>query len=285
MILSPNRSSRSGKTVRLVVVHTAEGARTVQSLGSYFSSPSVQASSHAGIDDQTIETYVPYDSAAWTLRSGNSISDNAELCGFAAWTRAQWLNEHRRMLDLTAQWIRERCQARGIPIRKLTPQQVAAGQPGVIGHYDWTIGMRDGSHTDPGPGFPWDYVIDQAARGASALVAPPPPPHMATKEDLAAVINAAIDAKLGRTIWETTGTLPNRRGPGGSELKGGGGDSMWGYSINADGFGYRIEQKLDQLIDLVKAAGVDPAAVTAAITEALGGGLDITGTATPKRSA
>lgn len=103
---------------------------------------------------------------------------------------------------------------------------------------------------------------------------------MATREDLAAVIRA----ELGRTIYETTQPLPNRRGPGGSNLKDAGGDTLFGYTMNADGFGYRIEQKLDQLIALVKAAGVDPTAVQNAITQALGGGLDITGTATPKRT-
>jgi hypothetical protein len=70
---------------------------------------------------------------------------------------------------------------------------------------------------------------------------------MATDEDLGAIVNAAIDAKLGRNSWGTTGTLPNRRGPGGSELKGGGAGSWWGYLINADGFGYPIEQLLTQV--------------------------------------
>ncbi|MBA2324495.1 MAG: N-acetylmuramoyl-L-alanine amidase [Pseudonocardiales bacterium] len=165
MILSPNRSGRGGKTVRLIVVHTAEGARTVESLGAFFSRSTAQASSHAGIDDKRVETYVPYDQMAWTVRSGNAISDNVELCAFAAWTRDQWLNEHHRMLELTAGWIAERCRARNVPIRKLSPSELAAGQAGVIGHIDWTLGMKEGSHTDPGPGFPWDVVI-QMANGA-----------------------------------------------------------------------------------------------------------------------
>jgi hypothetical protein len=75
------------------------------------------------------------------------------------------------MLELTAQWIRERCQARGIPIRKLTPAEVAAGKAGVCGHVDWTVGMKDGSHTDPGTSFPWDHVMALANGGE----APHPP--------------------------------------------------------------------------------------------------------------
>lgn len=159
MIPSPNRSSREGRRVIWVVIHTAEGALDVGSLGNYFSHSSVQASSHVGIDDHRIERYVLYADASWTLRGGNTRSDNAELCGFAAWTRAQWLGEHRQMLELAAGWIRERCQARGIPMVKLSPADVAAGRPGVIGHHDYTLGAKDGTHTDPGPGFPWDIVM------------------------------------------------------------------------------------------------------------------------------
>jgi hypothetical protein len=165
VITSPFHSSRSGKTVRLVALHTAEGSRTVESLGRWFQRRPTEkdpgSSSHTGIDDFRIETYVAYDRAAWTLRSGNKISDNAELCGFARWSRAEWLT-HDQMLTLAAQWVRERCAARNIPLRKLTPAQVAAGVSGVIGHKDWTVGMHDGTHTDPGDNFPWDVVIARA---------------------------------------------------------------------------------------------------------------------------
>lgn len=165
MTESPNHSGRGGARVRLVVIHTAEGARTAADLGNYFSRPSVEASSHVGIDDGRTEQYVSYDRAAWTLLNGNSISDNAELCGFARWSRDEWF-AHQGMLDRAAAWIRERCQARGVPIRKLTPAEIDAGQGGVIGHADWTYSaIGDGDHTDPGPNFPWGYVIAKAQGG------------------------------------------------------------------------------------------------------------------------
>lgn len=166
LIQSPNYSSRGGKKVRLLVVHTAEGARTVESLGAWFSQPARGVSSHAGIDDKRIETYVPYDMAAWTARGANAIADQVELCGFAKWTREQWINEHPKMLELLAGWLKERATARGIPLRKLTPAQVAAGESGVIAHVDWTVGMKDGTHTDCGTEFPWDHVMALATGGA-----------------------------------------------------------------------------------------------------------------------
>lgn len=179
MIASPNFESRNGATVRLVVLHTAEGATTAAGLGAFFANPASQVSSHVGIDDTTIEQYVDYANAAWTILSANPISDNAELCGFAAWTRDVWLTQHAGMLGLAARWVRERCLARGIPLVKLTPAQVAAGQAGVIGHWDWTLGMRDGTHTDPGQAFPWDVVISLAQQGVTP--APTPAPAVVTQ--------------------------------------------------------------------------------------------------------
>lgn len=179
MIGSPNWSSRGGKKVRLLIVHTAEGAQTVESLGAWFANPNNQVSSHAGIDDKRIETYVPYDQAAWTARSANSIADQVELCAWAKWTRDEWLGKHTTMLELLAGWLKDRAAARGIPLRKLSPAQVAAGESGVCGHVDWTIGMKDGTHTDPGTSFPWDVVMAMATKnggfvaGNSVQVGPP----------------------------------------------------------------------------------------------------------------
>lgn len=163
-----NSSSRSGARVLWVVVHTAEGIRKASDLKSFFER-STNSSSHAVADDVTLlDNLVPYDRAAWTLRNGNSRSDNLELCGFASWSRAEWLNNHQGMLNNAAAWIRSRCLARGIPIRKIDAAAVGRNEAGVIGHVDYTNGKHDGSHWDPGPGFPWDVVIARAAQGGAA---------------------------------------------------------------------------------------------------------------------
>jgi hypothetical protein len=195
-------SPRGDRPVRLVAVHTAEGARTAASLGSYFWQPEIEASSHVGIDASATLQYVGYDRAAWTLRSGNPISDNAELCAFADFTRAEWLgtaavrgcSNPRTVLDRTAAWIRSRCLARGIPIRRLTPAQVAAGQSGVIAHWDWTLGMHDGTHTDPGANFPWDYVISKANETAEDWFS------MASEAEIARAVETGVFNALSRFV-------------------------------------------------------------------------------------
>jgi hypothetical protein len=165
-----NSSSRSGARVLWVVVHTAEGIRKASDLKAFFER-STNSSSHAVADDVTLlDNLVPYDRAAWTLRNGNSRSDNLELCGFANWSRAEWLNNHQGMLNNAAAWIRSRCLSRGIPIHKIDAAAVGRNEAGVIGHVDYTNGKHDGSHWDPGPGFPWDVVIARAAQGGAAPI-------------------------------------------------------------------------------------------------------------------
>ncbi len=167
ILVAINSSPRGARPVRLLAVHTAEGARTAHDLLAFFHR-STNASSHAIIDHDTTLHILDYGRAAWTLRSGNPISDNLEICAFADWSRNDWLSTDavdgcanpRAMLHRVADWLRWRAEVRRIPKVKLTPAQVRNGQSGIIGHVDWTEGMDDGTHWDPGPGFPWDYVME-----------------------------------------------------------------------------------------------------------------------------
>jgi hypothetical protein len=170
-ILSPNYSGRGGATVRLIVLHTAEGARTYQDLGHYFQGD-VGVSSHVGIDDTpgTIGEYVrpPRDWKAWTASNANPVAVQAELCAFAKWSTAEW-NKHEGMLRNTADWIREEADRFGIPITKLTASQAQGSGRGVAQHAD--LGSWGGGHWDCGGAFPIDRVLDMA-RGSSS--SPPP---------------------------------------------------------------------------------------------------------------
>jgi hypothetical protein len=166
VIPTDNHSSRGGERVRLVVLHTTEGARDVDSLGAFFQSVT-NVSYHAAFDDERLETYVAYSEAAYSIRNGNPMSDNGAFCAFSAWSRGEWLN-HPRMVELSAQWVAERCVARGLPIRRLSVPETAdavrdRNHPGgVIMHRDYTFATGDGTHTDCGDGLPWDVIITRA---------------------------------------------------------------------------------------------------------------------------
>lgn len=158
---SPNYSSRSGAKVRLIVLHTAEGATTIESLGNFFANTSSQVSSHVGIDDKNgvIGEYVKRPNKAWTASNANPVAVQAELCAFARWTAAEW-NLHPNMLENCARWIAEEAAYFNIPIVKLTPAQAQGSGAGVCQHVD--LGTWGGNHYDCGGSFPIDRVIARA---------------------------------------------------------------------------------------------------------------------------
>lgn len=225
-------SPRGASPVKWITGHSAEGARNARSLGAYFWDVDTMASSHVGIDSVETLPYVPYDRASWTLRGGNPVSDNAEICGFARWTRDQWLStgtvdgviNPRAMLNRFGDWVGWRCTVRGIPIVKLSVAQVRAGQPGVIGHVDYTLATGDGTHTDPGSNFPWDYVMARATTKGFLMAL-----SDYEQDKLYEAIGGAYTGTGGKRnlgtavgdIWNflfTPGWKPPSYGPGGNAL-------------------------------------------------------------------
>lgn len=184
-IPSPNYSTRSA-SVRLIVLHTTEGARTYQDLGAYFSKSSVGVSSHVGIDDTlgTIGEYVKRDKKAWTQGNANSYSIAAEQCAFAKWTNAEW-QKHPNMLANVAAWIAEEAAFYGIPIVALTTAQAQDGRSkGVCQHIN--LGAAGGGHVDCDYGtgnYPMAQVISMAKGQAPTPTPPTPTPTPTYQED------------------------------------------------------------------------------------------------------
>ena len=198
-IPSPNYSSRGGAGVRLVVLHTAEGARTYQELGNFFANPASGVSSHVGIDDTegTVGEYVAPGHKAWTASGANPVAVQAELCAFAEWSPAEW-DAHPAMLVNTAEWIAEECARFDLPIRRLSAAEAQGSGRGVCQHVD--LGSWGGGHWDCGPGFPLDDVL---------AVASGKPAH-APAEDESEENMVLADPKSGG-VWVAYKTAPFTR--------------------------------------------------------------------------
>lgn len=164
---SPCYSGRDINGVRIIVLHTAEGATTIESLGNFFANAGNGVSSHTGADDKrgVIGEYVTRGNKAWTQANYNGAAVALELCGFAHWSRSVWLNQHENMLRNAADWIREESQRLGIPLTVLSDSAAQGGGRGVCQHIN--LGAGGGGHVDCGSGFPLDVVM-QWARGESA---------------------------------------------------------------------------------------------------------------------
>jgi len=162
---SPNCDDRP-RNVTWLCFHTQEGDGTADSLARYLDNPASGVSYNTVGDAAELIDVVPFDRSPWAALGANGRADHFCFGGsFSAWSRQQWLD--CGMLDNAAAWLADRAQVRGLPIAYVGTDGVRTGAPGVIGHVDWTRGAGEGTHTDPGPNFPWDELIARAQRFAT----------------------------------------------------------------------------------------------------------------------
>lgn len=259
---SPCYSSREGAKVRLIVLHTSEGAQTIQSLGSWFANAANEVSSHVGIDDtpNTVGQYVQRANKAWTSANANPVAVQAELCtpsgAAAGWTSSDW-SKHQTMLENTAKWIAEEAAAFGVPIVKLTSSQAQGGSAGVCQHND--LGSWGGGHFDCGAAFPIDDVIAMAkgqkpSGGGGSQPAPAPSPPSGKAPAFPYPSNHYLGVPDGTRLWH--------------DGHGGGTDSThvrtWqqqmkarGWSISVDGQYGPASQSIARQFQQEKGLGVD----------------------------
>lgn len=170
-----------GAIIRNVVIHTNQGPHSsssagdpsAESLAHYLDSTAATpdpVSYHVLVDDDSVVTYLPDSAESWSAFNSNPIGLHLCFIGYAEWSRDEWLR-HRRMLQMGADRVAQWCSLHRIPLKKLVPQEVVNKDWGVIGHADWTYASKminpksPDSHTDPGPGFPWDVFIQLVSKG------------------------------------------------------------------------------------------------------------------------
>jgi len=161
---------RSLKSIRNPIVHSMEYDQTgkpdgsAEALGRLSESRSYGASPHYGIDDDSIQQYLPLRFVGWHAQGDNQTTYGIELAGYAHWTRKQWLS-HGQMLDMCAFVLAKNAEKCGYPLVRCNATGLRHGYRGVSTHNDVTVAFRiAGGHTDPGPGFPMDFVL-ATARG------------------------------------------------------------------------------------------------------------------------
>lgn len=154
-------------SVQLIVIHTTEGSAHEQSAedgAAYDQRRTDGTSTHYFHDcNSTIQCVRTEDKAHTARAQGNKRGIQHELCGKAGWSESTWGNEYcSDMLKLAARQCARDAKKWGIPVRHLTVAQVDAGEKGFCGHGDVTLAFPEdnGTHTDPGPNFPWSRFLD-----------------------------------------------------------------------------------------------------------------------------
>jgi len=199
---SGNNQSRNGIKPDLWIIHTQEGNGNADSLARWLGG-NVQASYHYTISQAadggvTVCDVVDTDLSSWSVLSANNRSINLCFAGSsAAWTREQWMTQ-KRAIDVAAYLAVQDCRKYSIPLTVISPPY-SQGRAGITDHAYVTKVLGDGTHTDVGRNFPWDYFSERIQVWAGGGPKPKPP-----------VTPAPIsDSERLRLIWEQL------MGPGG----------------------------------------------------------------------
>jgi N-acetyl-anhydromuramyl-L-alanine amidase AmpD len=150
-----------------IIVHDMEAGEfggRAESTAAYFANPGDgrEVSSHYVADNNSVVQCVDLDNVAWTVgnRPGNYRGINWEFSGFASQGRSDWLDPFGLAMFYTAAPLIRADAARfHIPLTRRTVAELKAGKPGITSHNDLREAFGVTTHTDPGPGFPWDTFL------------------------------------------------------------------------------------------------------------------------------
>lgn len=182
-IWSGNNSSRGKTKIDAVFLHTQEGGggdAAAENLAKWFQNAN-NVSYHYTISQATdggvtVVDCVDTDRAAWSVLSANSRSINLCFAGSrAAWTRAQWLANAGKAIDVAAYLAVQDAEKYGFTPNVIAPPYTGR-LPGISDHRYVTKVLGDGTHTDVGDGFPWDVFAAAVAMYAGTAPTEPAAP-------------------------------------------------------------------------------------------------------------
>lgn len=159
-----------GLVPRLLVIHVAQCAEVqtaAESLADWDAGEQApRASWHFAVDDDSITQSVLCEDTAWHAGPVNPWSIGIEHAGSAYQTAEQWRDEYSDyLLARSASLVAYLCEVYAIEPRHVGVSELAAWHAGygplpcgIVGHDDVTKAIS-GTHTDPGPHFPWSEYL------------------------------------------------------------------------------------------------------------------------------
>lgn len=191
---SPHESSRGGKPIKWIILHTESPpvhlpsgevdpsdpgilGKTAQQLGEYLwtdhqdgAGNDTSVSYHWVVDSfGNVVSNIPESAASWSAANANSQSINLNFAGSGTgWSREVWL-KNAKALDMAAFITARAAKQNGIPLNfiRADGSGVAPTQPGIAEHAaggaDW------GGHHDVGEGFPWDVFQQKVEQYTKCL--------------------------------------------------------------------------------------------------------------------
>lgn len=191
-----------------IVIHTSEGGEltgSAEQLGLFMGTPRTAtnlASYQDVFDTDQVIPAVPHNVVSYAAAGGNAQGIHGCFPGKAGQTRDQWLDENSRaMIRQCAAWCIDVALENNIPLTRIYSGDLQNGRRGICDHHQVSLAFKKSTHTDVGPGFPWDVLFADI----NALLAPPKPPPtpipnpepIITGEDDMGTKTILIDARNG----------------------------------------------------------------------------------------
>jgi hypothetical protein len=160
--------------IDFIVLHDMESTNpggAAEGAGSWFENFASGGSTHYGVDNNSIQQYLALGVICWGAPGANTNGVHIEQMGAARWTRDQWMSKAKPTLERTA-WLMARIHNRllranvRVPLTVLTDSEVRGHHHGVTTHRQLTR-VLGGSHTDPGSGYPLEWVVKLARQYAA----------------------------------------------------------------------------------------------------------------------
>lgn len=193
-IWSGNYQRRNGAKIDLFLLHTQEGDGNADGLARWLGNRANAVSYHYTVSQDlndngvTVVDVVDTDFASWSVLSANNRSINLCFAGSrAGWSRSEWMRRSKA-IDAAAWLAVQDCKKYKIPFTVIAPPYTN-GRAGISDHNYVTKVLRDGTHTDVGKGFPWDYFAAKVAEFSGQK-----PPEKSLPKDLS-------DRELLEQIW------------------------------------------------------------------------------------
>lgn len=176
---SPNHYLGRKRPLSWIVWHSTESTETKGAAyniaANWFGQKSSKVSAHIVVDngadprypDGVVECVRPGDTA-WHAANANAGGYGIEIVGKAAQGADAWSDPYSLAAIRNAcRWIRSNPSLQPIPTRWLTDTQLRNGERGHTVHVQCSRVLGGTTHTDPGPGFPFAYVMEQLGGGAA----------------------------------------------------------------------------------------------------------------------
>jgi hypothetical protein len=162
-----NSGGRSLDAITLIVIHSTEGA-TAAGAAAWFANPRSGGSAHVVVDDHVCYRTLDDSLVPWGAPGANTNGFHVEHAGFAHWDRTTWMS-HEKTLRRGAYKAAAHAVKFGVPLQLLTAEDLRHRRSGFVTHATVTKAFPQGSHTDPGPGFPLDHYMELVAEFAAQI--------------------------------------------------------------------------------------------------------------------